>query len=197
MLPKRALSPNGGQRSRRNDCAIMSVAATRERPATWHSERKFAMQDQATTRAVSAHFWARVDSSNGEDSCWPWTGFCLPKGYGKTSHRGKDITSHRLAYTLAHGHIPDGMHVLHSCDNPPCCNPAHLHLGTNLDNIAEMRAKLRHNFGERNGSAKLTDDDIRAIRASTEPQRAIAKRYGVVQQTISAIKTGAKWRHVS
>lgn len=93
--------------------------------------------------------WSRVDRSAGPDQCWPFTGNtgtgAKPgrPGYGGLTCRGVHWTSHRAAWTLAHGPIPDGMWVLHRCDNPPCCNPAHLFLGTVKDNVRDMHAKGR------------------------------------------------------
>lgn len=76
--------------------------------------------------------------------CWEWTGACVTKGYGHiTSGRGRQITVHRVAFELTNGPIPAGMFVLHRCDNPPCFNPEHLFLGTNLDNMRDAKSKGR------------------------------------------------------
>lgn len=92
-----------------------------------------------------ARFWPKVDR-RGPLECWPWTASSLTTyGYGHirlTSSRRK-VLSHRLAYELANGPIPDGLKVLHECDNPPCCNPAHLFLGTHLANARDRDSKGR------------------------------------------------------
>jgi len=91
-----------------------------------------------SSKASDERFWCGV--KRGEpDECWPWTRSLSPKGYGRV--RGRN--AHRVAYELTYGPIPPGMFVCHTCDNPPCCNPAHLFLGTYLDNIADMVAKKR------------------------------------------------------
>lgn len=87
-----------------------------------------------------ARFWIRVDGSAGDDACWPWLGARDPKGYGQA---GKRWRAHRVAMFLTNGPIPPGMFVCHHCDNPPCCNPAHLFIGTVTDNMRDCAAKGR------------------------------------------------------
>jgi hypothetical protein len=93
-------------------------------------------------------FWSYVDRSGGENSCWNWTKSTATKlHYGHLRYNGGYEFSHRVAFILTHGEIPDGMHVCHSCDNPLCCNPAHLWLGTPLDNMRDREAKGRGRAG--------------------------------------------------
>lgn len=94
-------------------------------------------------RPVEGRFWPRLDQSGGPEACWPWTGSRTRTGYGKCSVDGRHVAAHRLAWQLTNGPIPDGLHVLHRCDNPPCCNPGHLFLGTHTDNVRDMLAKGR------------------------------------------------------
>jgi hypothetical protein len=79
----------------------------------------------------------------GPDDCWPWTGQIGENGYGKVKNSPEHVQAHRLAWAVHHGTIPKGLFVLHRCDNPPCCNPRHLFLGTHLDNMRDMREKQR------------------------------------------------------
>lgn len=96
-------------------------------------------------------FWAKVDKSAGDAGCWLYMGFRKWDGYGWLGRKALDgrssgyITAHRYAWILTNGEVPDGLHVLHQCDNPPCCNPAHMRLGTHQENMAEMRARGRNN----------------------------------------------------
>jgi hypothetical protein len=97
-----------------------------------------------TDAEFPAHFWSRVDRTAGESGCWLWSGSLGTGGYGLCGHQKRVKRSHRIAWELTHGPIPDGMVVCHRCDNPPCCNPAHLFLGTLADNVRDMVAKGRN-----------------------------------------------------
>jgi hypothetical protein len=140
----------------------------------------------------------RLDKRSG---CWNWTASTAGKGYGQFRIPGtrKNIYAHRLSYEIHKGPIPEGILVLHSCDNPRCVNPDHLSLGDSGDNLKDMAAKGRHLFGELNAQAKLTGRKVHAIhdaaaRGSTQKQ--IAERFGVGQMTICRILRGERWRHI-
>jgi len=96
-------------------------------------------------------FWLRVQKGP-RDQCWPWTGAKGSNGYGRVKVRGRLMSPHRVAYELTHGPIPagKGYHgtvVMHSCDRGDCCNPAHLSLGTQRENMRDCRDKGRLNTG--------------------------------------------------
>ena len=141
-------------------------------------------------------FWSKVDQ-RGHDECWEWQRGCFSNGYGLVSlYPHGNFLAHRVAYALGHGHAPGQLLVCHRCDNPRCCNPAHLFLGTCADNLADMRAKRRGQIGETNSQAKLTASIVRAILASDESQYVLGDRYGIEQSTVSSIRRGKTWGHV-
>lgn len=153
----------------------------------------------------------RVDAQlkQSDSGCIEWTGKRDGRGYGKLTDKGRDLLAHRAAWELANGAIPKGMSVCHRCDNPPCCNTAHLFLGTHQDNMRDASNKGRMGTktplrGERNHKAKLTNEqaaammaEVRALPrarggrpAGTLSQRQIAHRYGVSESLISRILMG-------
>lgn len=152
------------------------------------------------TTPLPLRFWPRVNKRGPED-CWEWTGQRHPSGYGTIKVAGMMRGAHRVAWELSHGTIPAGLFVCHSCDNPPCCNPAHLFLGTSADNTRDSTAKGRHRnprlLGERNPQAKLTERDAEIIRLLCGriglTQREVARRYGVTQSLVSQIMTQKVW----
>ena len=144
-------------------------------------------------------FWSKVDKT---DTCWNWTGAKNLTGYGRFWLNGQK-SAHRVALQLEGIDIPSGMCVLHKCDNRACVNPAHLFIGTQQDNIADMHQKGRYvNKGQPKGEvhtqAKLCDLDVWLIREllPTQTQAAIAEWFGVSFGTISKIKIGTRWGHV-
>lgn len=147
----------------------------------------------------------RLLIANGApDECWPFMGHWNEKGYGRIRFRDKIRYAHRLAWELTNGPIPDGMNVLHRCDYPACCNPAHLFLGTLLDNVADMIAKgrqsrgeaksLRQPKGEAHRRSKLTQVQVEEIKVSKDLGTDLAKRFGVGTSQISRIRRGESWR---
>lgn len=149
---------------------------------------------------LSERLWRRVVKT---DTCWLWTGCRSKQGYGSIGDEGgQPEGAHRVAYRITYGPIPAGLCVLHRCDNPPCCNPAHLFLGTNTDNVADREAKGRQLYrkpGEANGRAKLTAEQVKTIHADTRKQDDIAAAYGISQSTVHRIKarTAGGWNHLA
>lgn len=144
-------------------------------------------------------FWAKVQRA-GPDDCWIWLSSRNRKGYG-TFWLSGCRSAHRVSYEMAYGPIPDGMMLLHSCDNPPCVNPRHLSPGTNSDNQRDSAVKGRHVSlrGDGGNAAKLTVGDVREIKAALGEGMSgveLARRYGVTDGAISHIKTGFHWGHI-
>ena len=144
-------------------------------------------------------FWSRVDKSGGASACWEWMAARHYKGYGETTVgvRKKD-KAHRVSWTLERGPIPDGMHVLHRCDNPPCVNPEHLFLGTNADNINDAIAKGRRAVRERHPRTKITQAQADEIRRRYDPgakmfTTTLAREYGLSSRQVSGIIRFESW----
>ena len=160
-----------------------------------------ACSNRARVIPMEERFWSHVDTSGGADSCWPWTAVRDRDGYGLfTVKAGKQRVAHGVALELTLGRpLAAGKNSCHHCDNPPCCNPAHLFEGTPAENSHDRDAKGRQQRGERHHRARLTADDVRAIRqayASGESQQAISTRYGVTQVNISSIVRRETWKQV-
>lgn len=146
--------------------------------------------------ADQRRFLSKVRCSEG---CWEWQAYCLPGGYGQFSIAGQNVLAHRAVYDLLKGSVSDGAHVCHKCDNPKCCNPEHLFLGTQADNMADKIAKGRAACGAvLRTNSKLTEDAVREIRSlhGKVLQRELACRFGVSQATISEISSHKKWKQV-
>lgn len=169
---------------------------------------------------IGERFWSKVEKGRG---CWLWKADVSTSGYGRfwiTGPNARQVQAHRFAYEDVVGPIPEGMWVLHTCDNPPCVRPDHLFLGTQQDNTDDMVAKGRQAqgdrhgsrlhperlargprwgggrlFGERNPSAKLTQAQVDAIRQSNASSRDLAAQYGVGKRAIEKIRSGKRWPH--
>ena len=136
--------------------------------------------------------------------CWNWTGPLNEHGYGRISMNSKNTYIHRIMYQYFYGDIPeDKPLVLHTCDNPKCCNPKHLYAGTQKDNAQDRVkrnpdswSKKTGRMGEKNHAAKLTEKQVIEIRTSQETQNTIAKRFNVGRTIISLIKNRKTWKHI-
>lgn len=130
--------------------------------------------------------------------CWLWTGTIFRNGYGRMNfgYRGSGRGAHRVAWELYHGHVPEGMCVLHRCDTKLCVNPDHLFLGTSADNCMDRHAKgrTRTSSGEAHGSAKLTADQVLEIREGKGTLNEMASRFGVSFSVVGQIRRNEIWR---
>ena len=147
-------------------------------------------------------FWSRVDMSGGPGACWPWTLSCYTAGYGQVWWEGRHRGAHVVAFAITTGSLPAN-HVLHRCDNPPCCNPAHLFEGTHDDNMADMVQKGRqHNElkvsrGSANGRAVLDEDRVRELRelaAQGAGHANLARQFGISDTHVRRVVRKVAWR---
>ena len=141
----------------------------------------------------------KVDKSGGPDACWPWMAARVPAGgYGRYL-ADRLIAAHRYAWIITNGPLDDKeIDVMHTCDNPPCCNPKHLKAVTTAENMRDAFEKRRHAFGERCPRRKLSEAQAREILSlkGTGPATPIALRYGVGVGAVQAIWRGAAWAHI-
>lgn len=153
-----------------------------------------------------ARFEAKVDRSGGPDACHPWTAYRL-KGYGRFGMGKRKVHyANRVAFLIEHGRWPEPC-ALHSCDNPPRCNPRHIYEGDNNRNIADRVARGRSYHGRAANpqrgadrwNTNLTDEMVRGMLTlkGSMLQREIARRFGVTEVTVSEIFTGKSWRHLT
>lgn len=166
-----------------------------------------------TTDQFWKSFQAAVDCSGGPNACWPWRGL-RSHGYGIKYFQKKREMAHRLAWVLKYGDLPADMCVCHKCDNPPCCNPRHLFLGSKSDNMADKVKKDRQAKGKRHAAAisksvprgefhhaaVLTAEIVRKIRIiralGLESLRSCSIRLGISYSCVSEAARGITWKHV-
>ncbi len=150
--------------------------------------------------AIVKRFYSkvRIDTTSG---CHVWISALSEKGYGRFWMNGKKRLAPRVAWELANGPIPNGLWVLHRCDNPACVNPEHLFLGTATDNVRDMIGKGRNppRHGEHGGRTILTTEQVIEIRnmpRQVDCQRYLATLYGVAVETIQSVQYRRNWRHI-
>jgi len=156
---------------------------------------------------LSVRLWKSIDR-RGADECWPWTAKRKTAGYGSIglgSRSSGSALAHRIVWELIHGPIPKssdhhGMVVMHTCDNRLCCNPNHLRLGRQSDNVRDMDLKGRRvsapKLGEKHHNAKLSEADVIAIRNSKASNAELAKRFKVTKENIGYIRARKAWKHI-
>ncbi len=152
-------------------------------------------------RSLAHRLWSRV-ARGKPGACWVWSGARDPFGYGRIGLTGsrRSTLTHRAAWMVAYGDIPDGQCVCHRCDNPPCCNPGHLFLGSRDDNNKDAKAKGRmrgpYLKGERHGRHLLTDEAVLAIRSGGLTLHQAMSTFGVKRSAYYMARSGANWRHL-
>lgn len=180
----------------------------KEHPEVRKQNTQVIAQHARETKAIKVEeiknrFWSNT-TIKADNECWNWAGKKLNSGYGQISFRNQHVkarTAHTLSYILNIGAIPKGMDVCHTCDNRVCVNPKHLYLGSRRDNLNDAIKKGRMLIGEKNGSHKLTIDNVKQIKRELEGGQKtiyrIAKDYGVNFNTIKNIAKGKNWSTVS
>lgn len=148
-------------------------------------------------KITKERFWGKVNKTNG---CWNWLTYKDRDGYGEFQLEKKKSKAHRASWQIHFGKIPEGLCVLHKCDNPPCVNPSHLFLGTPADNNKDRSLKGRSAKGEKMASAKLTENKVLNIRkmyaAGNIKQKTLARLFDINFRTISQIINRKLWNHI-
>lgn len=152
--------------------------------------------------------WFVSSLDKKENDCWEWSGCRVNGKYGLMVYNGGVILTHRYALThMLKKDIPKDIYVLHSCNNPPCCNPAHLREGTHQENMTQRNTEGRLAMGkehgdkvrgEKQGGSKLTETQVIELRKNTEnlSQNALADKYNVSRWNVRRIQQGISWKHV-
>ncbi len=140
-------------------------------------------------------FWRKVQKTRDPEACWPWLNGRSGSGYGVYTLRGKYFYAHRFAWELYHGlPVPYGKIVRHLCDNPLCCRPTHLAIGTHADNMADMVA---HGRGRRHVLSADQVRELRRLHAAGTPCRELKARYGISQKAVHFIIRRQVYAHLS
>lgn len=157
-------------------------------------------------KPLEVRLWKKIDK-RGPDECWLWTAKSRLSGYGWIgTQSGTHKLAHRAVWELTYGPIPEsdnyhGTVVMHTCDNRLCCNPAHLRLGTQADNVHDMRDKKRNvDLPTRKGTdhprAKINPEIVRAIRDRSNTVKRLNELYGVNKAMVDNVRRGRTWSHV-
>lgn len=184
----RACAIDCGQYS--NVLNIARVAQTRARPDQNKGGRRRSLDETLASRFEEKVF---PDPNTG---CWLWGGAIQKNGYGCIGMGMRTESAHRVSWILHFGDIPNGMHVLHKCDFPPCVNPNHLEIGTHAKNLRDAADRGRHWTGENHPLAVLKNDDVVAIRSSPKTNKEISIEYGLCDSHVSQIRTRKLWKHI-
>lgn len=170
---------------------------------TWGGVATQFMWKNATDEEKEEHLRKRYEANViKKDGCWDWNKAAKHERYMRMHYSRNEpkLSIHVYSWRLHNGSIPEGMCVLHKCDNKRCSNPEHLYLGTNKDNIVDMINKKRHPHGETHGCAKLTEQQVKEIKRllllDELSHYAIARKFNVAHSTIFNIKNSRTWKHV-
>lgn len=153
---------------------------------------------------LPSRFWSKVKRA-GPDECWEWQAYRDPNGYGRIGFAGRsNTTASRVSWALQVGPIPEGLFVLHHCDNPPCVNVRHLYVGTPKQNMRDFMERGQGDYGDRRGSknanARLSERDVIEMRRERSERGTsysnIGAQFGITTQYAWLIVNGKRWAHV-
>ena len=156
-------------------------------------------------QSITDKFWSRVNK-NGSipehcpelGNCWEWMGAYTSKYGSFTNGLGNRTRAHKASWLINNGNIPDGLWVLHKCDNPKCVRPEHLFIGTAKENTEDMNKKARGSYGENRPASKLTWNDVDEIRlkhSNGQAIRSLAREYNVSQRAMQAVVRKENWKY--
>lgn len=145
--------------------------------------------------SVEQRFWSNV-VGEPNSGCWLWMGPVDENGYARFRVGARKARMHRWAFETLVRPLSRSEIVCHKCDVPACVNPSHMFIGSQRDNVEDKVKKGRQSVGRKSPCAKLTEDQVRDIRASDETNRALGRKYGVTHGIIGKIKNREDWKHV-
>lgn len=182
---------------------LLTVQRKSKKSHSFKAKRKI-RDVRRNNEPISVWFWKMLDIKR-EDECWEWQGYRqglvgFEYGFVQSKELGSNKrvgAAHRVAYELTTGEkLSFSDHILHSCDNPPCCNPKHLSKGDATTNAKDTMAKSRHPHGETMHNARLTVEDVLRIRNCDATNKQLARTFGVSYNTITNIRKFKSWKHV-
>lgn len=168
-----------------------------------HPQQTFGPRYKSIEERFNNHIKKNGPISRLGTSCWEWTGWCSQHGYGQMDvvyKPGKktNFSAHRISFILYKGNIPEGLDVLHECDNKKCVNPEHLKVGDDKQNVLDVENHGNKLVGEAIYSSKLSEKDVDTIflmRKKGALQREIAETFNINQSEVSKILSGKRWGH--
>lgn len=161
-----------------------------------HGNPLYSESENVKSKTISERFFEKVEKGENENDCWKWNGLILSNGYGQITINYKKLSAHRLSFEVHHNYKPKDF-VLHSCDNPPCCNPIHLREGTQLENMQDKTLRDRQPKFWRRGRTNLILSQVEEIRTAIsngEKTSLIAKRFEVSVGCVGSIRRGTSWK---
>ena len=178
------------------ECSVENCSGIISAKGYCHKHYQRVRKTGSLERSTGIDRFYRGFKKGGRSECWSWLKGKDDEGYGCIYFDGKRTRSHRVSYRLYYGIIPDGLHVLHRCDNPSCVNPYHLFLGTNKDNMKDKVSKNRQNKGSYVHCSKLTKEEVLEVVYLVSQgwsERKVSYFYNINSSSVNKIMTGISW----